>query len=142
VEVAAPPGRVWDALVRWLERPSSAVAERGAAVLGCEPRTATGRAGEEGSTIVGFGVERSVAPAELLLAGRHRFSRYSLQFLIDDLGAGRSRLRAVTRAEFPGVAGRAYRALVIGTRMHVLVVRRVLRGVSRRVESTPSPSSS
>jgi hypothetical protein len=136
VEVAAPPGRVWDALVRWLERPSSAVAERGAAVLGCEPRTTTGKAGEEGSTIVGFGVERSVAPAELLLAGRHRFSRYSLQFLIDDLGAGRSRLQAVTRAEFPGVAGRGYRALVVGSRLHVLAVRRILSAV--RVHSTRS----
>ena len=116
MEVDAPPERVWKTLVARQERPPSAVARRGAALLGCEPAT-------------GFGVERSVPPAELLLAGRHRFSRYSLQFLIDDLGGGRSRLRAVTRAEFPGIAGRAYRALVIGTGLHVVATRRLLSAV-------------
>jgi hypothetical protein len=136
--VAAPPAAVWEALVRWLDRPSSVVARRGAVVLGCEPAVQTGRAGEEGSTIVGFAVERSVPPADLLLVGRHRFSRYSLQFAIDDLAAGRSRLRAITRAEFPGAAGRAYRALVIGTRLHVVATRSLLAGVRQRVHSTRS----
>jgi hypothetical protein len=132
VEVAAPPADVWDALIWWVGRPSSAVTRNGAVVLGCVPAAQAGRAGEEGSTIPGFTVERSVAPAELLLVGRHRFSRYSLQFLVDELGPNRSRLRAVTRAEFPGVAGRAYRAMVIGTRFHVLGVRRILATVSVR----------
>jgi hypothetical protein len=46
----------------------------------------------------------------------------------------RTRLVAETRAEFPGVKGRAYRALVIDTRAHVLVVRRLLGTVAGRVE--------
>jgi hypothetical protein len=46
---------------------------------------------------------------------------------------------AETRAVFPGLKGRVYRALVIGTRLHVLAVRRVLGGVSRRVRSATAP---
>ena len=44
------------------------------------------------------------------------------------------RLGAEIRAEFPGAAGTAYRALVIGTRGHVLVTRSFLRSVRRRAE--------
>jgi hypothetical protein len=80
-------------------------------------------------------VARSEAPVELALEGSHRFSRYALILRIDDLG-GRSRLRAETRAEFPGPHGRVYRALVIGTRGHVLMVRRILGAVKRRAEHT------
>jgi hypothetical protein len=43
-------------------------------------------------------------------------------------------VRAETRAAFPGLQGRAYRALVIGTRGHVLAVRRLLRAVKARAE--------
>ena len=42
---------------------------------------------------------------------------------VERTGAG-TRLRAETRAEFPGARGRAYRALVIDSRFHVLAVRR------------------
>ena len=69
----------------------------------------------------------------LALEGRHRYSRYALTFRIDPDGDG-SRLSAETRAEFPGWAGRAYRAGVIGTRGHVVVVRRLLRSVKARAE--------
>jgi hypothetical protein len=44
------------------------------------------------------------------------------------------RLSAETRAEFPGRSGSAYRALVIGTRGHVLAVNSILRAVRRRAE--------
>jgi hypothetical protein len=70
----------------------------------------------------------------LALEGRHRFSRYALTFRIDDLGDGASRLRAETRAEFPGARGSVYRALVIGTRGHTLATRRMLNSVGRRAE--------
>ena len=43
-------------------------------------------------------------------------------------------LRAETRAEFPGVKGRAYKAMVIDTRMHVLLVRRILAAVKKQAE--------
>ena len=134
VEVAAGPERVWDALVRWVGRPPGRGSERFAALLGCRERGMNGMAGEEGSTIVGFRVVRSVRPAELALAGRHRFSDYSLTFEIDDLGDGRSRLRAITHAAFPGAVGRVYRALVIGTRGHVVAVRSILTSIRRRAE--------
>ena len=138
MEVAAGRERVWDSVVARMARPSGRPAEFGAALLGCRERETNGEAGEEGSTIVGFRVVRSLPPAELVLAGRHRFSDYSLGFLIDDLGGGRSRLRAITRAEFPGAKGRVYRALVIGTRLHVRAVRGILAGVRARAER-PAP---
>ncbi|MFE5907644.1 hypothetical protein ACFQ6B_00900 [Streptomyces wedmorensis] len=65
---------------------------------------------------------------ELALAGAHRFSTYSLVFRIEDLGDGRARLRAETRAAFPGMAGRIYRLLVIGSGGHAIGMRRMLAG--------------
>ena len=110
------------------------VSERFADLLGCDQRRASGPVQAPGSTVVGFRVARSEAPTELALEGAHRFSRYALIFRIDDLGGARSRLRAETRADFPGAHGRLYRALVIGTRGHVLAVRRILGAVRRRAE--------
>jgi hypothetical protein len=77
-----------------------------------------------GSAFPGFHVETAEAPSELGLAGRHRFSTYLLSFRLEDAGSGRTKLVAETRAAFPGLKGSAYRALVIGTRMHVLVTKR------------------
>jgi hypothetical protein len=71
---------------------------------------------------------------ELVLEGEHRFSRYALIFHLEALPAGRSRVRAETRAAFPGIRGGAYRALVIGTRAHVLVTKRLLHAVGTRAE--------
>lgn len=85
---------------------------------------------------MGFRVVRAEAPHELALEGEHRFSRYALTFRVDDLGPGRSRVRAETRAAFPGLKGATYRALVIGTRVHVLAVRRMLGAIRRRAERT------
>ena len=66
--------------------------------------------------------------------GEHRFSRYALVLTVTESSARVVRLGAETRAEFPGAAGTAYRALVIGTRGHVLVTRSFLRSVRRRAE--------
>ena len=103
-------------------------------LLGCEQTELAGEPGTVGSTFPGFRVAGSRAPAELALEGRHRFSRYRLTFRIEDLGDGRSRLRAETRADFPGMRGRLYRTLVIGTRGHVLMVRRMLAAIGDRAE--------
>ncbi len=70
----------------------------------------------------------------LALEGQHRFSRYGLVFRLEETKDERTLLRAETRAEFPGLKGRVYRALVIGTRGHVMVVNRMLRAVRRRAE--------
>jgi hypothetical protein len=135
IEIRAREDDVWEALLRVIPGsfgggPSS----RTARALGCAETEARGEVGTIGSTLPGFVVARSVRPATLALEGNHRYSRYALIFCIDRLGNGRSRLRAETRAEFPGRKGRAYRTLVIGSRGHVLVVKRMLSSVRRRAE--------
>jgi hypothetical protein len=90
-----------------------------------------------GSTLPGFAVAEAHAPERLALRGGHRFSRYALVFELDaagpgPAGVGHCNLRAQTWAEFPGLSGDVYRALVIGSGGHRLVVRRLLRDVARR----------
>jgi hypothetical protein len=70
----------------------------------------------------------------LVMEGRHRFSSYALIFRLEQVSAGRSRLRAESRAALPGLAGGVYRLLVIGTGGHVVVVRRLLSVIKRRSE--------
>lgn len=134
--VDAAPGPTWESLLRVAEASvSSGAAPRFARIVGCADTDPSGpRPLAEGSVLSGFHVETAVAPTELALAGSHRFSTYALIFRLDELGDGRTRVRAETRAEFPRLKGRVYRALVIGTRMHVLVTRRILGGVKRRAE--------
>jgi hypothetical protein len=137
VEIAAGPERTWEALVATLPRAfDTRLARRGARLLGCTDREAHGEPSMIGSTLPGFVVSRSVRPSTLALLGEHRFSRYALVFRIDELGSTRSRLSAETRAEFPGVSGRAYRALVIGTHGHVRAVRRILRAAQGRADGS------
>jgi hypothetical protein len=77
----------------------------------------------------GFEVLEETPPTRLLLAGEHPFSRYTLDFRLEPLPNGGSRLSAATHANFPGVPGRLYRLAVIGTGMHARVVRRMLEGL-------------
>jgi hypothetical protein len=79
----------------------------------------------------GFGIAETVAGTRLTLAGRHRFSRYTLVFELRDAAPDGTVLSATTRAAFPGARGQAYRALVIGTRAHVLATRHMLHAVRR-----------
>jgi hypothetical protein len=79
----------------------------------------------------GFRLEEATPPCRLSLKGRHLFAAYRLAFELDPDSAG-TRVRAVTWADFPGVHGRAYRALVIGTGAHRVVVRRMLRRIAAR----------
>ncbi|MEU7142009.1 hypothetical protein ABZ942_21335 [Nocardia sp. NPDC046473] len=66
----------------------------------------------------------------MALKGRHWFSKYALIFELDDEGANRTRIRAKTLANFPGPHGKIYRALVIGSGGHKIVVRRMLRQIA------------
>ncbi|WDF44560.1 hypothetical protein PBV52_07735 [Streptomyces sp. T12] len=121
--VAAQPDAVWRALADTVDhhfagRRTAAVAR----LLGCADR----------SPIPGFHVVTAVPGKELALAGSHRFSTYALIFRLEEAGAGRTRLRAETRAAFPGPAGRLYRLLVIETRGHAVAVRRMLTTVRER----------
>ena len=134
VEVAAPPSACWEALLATAGAMSDGAAEGAVAwLLGTEHRGRSGVPGESGSTIVGFEVAEAKAPRLLVLEGRHRFSRYRLTFTIVPAPGG-AVVAAVTHAEFPGLHGRAYRALVIGTRGHVLATQRILRSVKGRAE--------
>ncbi|HEU5106695.1 MAG TPA: hypothetical protein VFU11_12760 [Solirubrobacterales bacterium] len=135
VEIAAPPEVVWEALGRVAEGSfSSPAAARFARLLGCEPSAPAGpRPLAEGSAIPGFAVAHAEPGSELALAGRHRYSEYALVFRLEG-GEGTTRLRAETRARFPGAPGRLYRAGVIGTRVHVLVTLRLLGAVKQRAE--------
>ena len=134
--VAAPVDEVWRTLVETVDGGlggTAAVAY--ARLVGCADTAAAGpRPLGEGSTIPGFRVEAAVPGQELALAGRHRFSTYALTFRLDALDAGRTRVRAETRAAFPGPHGAAYRLLVIGTGGHAVGVRRLLAGIRRRAE--------
>jgi hypothetical protein len=134
-EIAADPEQVWEALAASLPRMlSTRRSVRFAQLLGCAFTESRGEPTAIGSTVPGFIVSRSIRPSVLALLGQHRFSRYALVFRIDRLGIGRSRLRAESRAEFPRVRGRLYRTLVIGSRAHVLAVRRMLGAIRRRAE--------
>jgi hypothetical protein len=136
-EVGAGPEATWDSLLRVAEGTvSSRAAEPLARLLGAADVGPSGpRPLVEGSAFTGFHVAGAVPERELALAGSHRFSRYSLIFRIEP-GDAETRLKAETRAEFPGLKGSVYRALVIGTRGHILVTRRILDSVRRRAERT------
>jgi hypothetical protein len=139
-EIAAPASVVWPALLRTVERMTAGgAAPRYARLVGCADTEVGGpRPLEVGSTFPGFHVAEMAPERLLVLAGSHHFSSYALCFRLEPLGGVRTRVVAETRAEFPGLKGRAYKAAVIGTRMHVLVVNRVLRQVARRVERAPA----
>lgn len=82
----------------------------------------------------GFVLDEARPPARFALKGRHWFAVYRWVFELDALdGSARTRLRATTWADFPGIRGKAYRALVIGTGGHRIVVRRTLKHVAAAV---------
>jgi len=136
IAIGATPDATWDSLLRVVEGSfATGASTRGARLLGCADTIASGpRPLAEGSVLPGFHVETADRPRELTIAGRHRFSDYALIFRLDEQGSTGTVLRAETRAAFPGLKGSAYRALVIGTRIHVLVTRRILSAAKRRAE--------
>lgn len=136
VIVGAPRERVWGALVSTLHGGlASSTPTSLRRLLHLVPAESRGDWRDDprvDDALPGFSVTEASAPERLALSGRHRFSNYALVFELDADGAGTCTLRAQTWAEFPGVTGRAYRALVIGSGGHRLVVRRLLREVAHR----------
>jgi hypothetical protein len=117
IRMVASRELVWTALQRYVvTSPRIAEGSPLARILGTEPRA-------------GFEVSESVPAERLTLVGRHRFSRYKLAFELTDATEGATQLRAQTYAAFPGVRGRVYHALVIGTRVHVVATNHVLRSI-------------
>jgi hypothetical protein len=130
VDTPAAPAEVWRAVVATFEHQSAGAAQY-ARLVGADPLHATGTMPELGAAVAGFRVAE-VHPGEmLLLTGRHRFSSYALQFVVQ-AHDGATRLHALTYATFPGLLGAAYRAVVITSGAHRLVVGRMLRGVVAR----------
>ena len=120
ITIPAPRDHVWSALRRQVD--SSLGVGGGSLVtrlLGTEPRA-------------GFEIDREVPGQQLSMAGRHRFSVYRLVFDLADIADEGTQLSARTYAEFPGRRGRAYRALVIGTGLHVVATKQILRSIRRR----------
>ncbi|MGB3473277.1 MAG: hypothetical protein WBA69_00665 [Mycobacterium sp.] len=117
LRIDAPRNRVWSALQRYVEAMLRGN-ERNPllAPLGLRPRA-------------GFAVAESVEQQRIVLAGQHRFSRYRLVFELTGDQAGATSLHAHSYAAFPGLHGGIYRALVIGTRMHVVATNYLLRGI-------------
>jgi hypothetical protein len=140
--VDAPPERVWDALAQvmrgWTERPLpkvfAGIGPLLARALACsDTERPTPGVGMPDST-VGFHAADSEPPVLVSFQGRHRFSRYALTFRIRPADVAGSVIEAETRAAFPGRGGRLYKQAVIGSRGHVLVVRRMLATVKRLAE--------
>ncbi|WP_055589091.1 SRPBCC family protein [Streptacidiphilus griseoplanus] len=131
--IDAPCEEVWRSLGEALDQAFSGPGATGyARLVGASPGRAAGpRPLAEGSALAGFRVVAADPGRELVLEGRHRFSRYTLTFRLERVGPARTRLSAESRAAFPGVAGAAYRGLVIGTGGHVVGVRRLLGAVRR-----------
>lgn len=117
VRVDAPRAAVWVGLQRYMESLLSG-AERNplVALLGPQPRA-------------GFDVAESVEQQRLSLVGRHRFSRYRLDFELSDKAGGGTCVHARSYAVFPGIHGRVYRGLVVGTGLHVVATNYMLRGI-------------
>lgn len=131
VTVPAPADAVWRALGASL--PRSRAAGLYAAAVGARDSRPLGDPLVAGSGVPGFSVREAVPRRRLVLTGRHRFSRYALVFDLEERD-GSTRLTARTRALFPGTGGRAYRALVIGSGAHRVLVRRWLRRIGAAAE--------
>jgi hypothetical protein len=85
---------------------------------------------------LGFVLDEARPPVRFGLKGRHLFAVYRWVFELDELDANaRTRLRAATWADFPGVHGKIYRALVIGTGGHRIAVRWTLKRIAVAVYS-------
>lgn len=134
VLVRAGADAVWRALGRSL--PSGAVARAGARLLGADPREGHGEPLTTGSAVPAFAVRSAHPGRALVLAGRHHFSVYALTFTLDR-EEGAVALVARTEARFPGLRGRAYRALVIGSGAHRGLTRRWLERVRVDAERHP-----
>jgi Protein of unknown function (DUF2867) len=78
----------------------------------------------------GFVLDEARAPRRFALKGRHPFAVYRWVFELDETGDdSHTRLRALTWADFPGIHGKVYRTLVIGSGGHRVAVRWTLNRV-------------
>lgn len=132
VFVAAPAGTVWRCLGSALGQPGTGRRVL-TMLLAAEPTRASGDVLTPNATLPGFSVQDAVPGDRIVLAGRHRFSEYTLVLTLTDWARG-TRLSALTYARFPGVRGELYRTVVLRSQGHRILLRRLLRGVRRAAE--------
>ena len=135
IVIVAPAEVVWDVALEMFGKSFSRTGARSfARLVGCDPAELSewDRPGV-GSSIPGFQIVQADAPHLLVLAGRHRFSRYGIVLRIEPVN-GRTTCRFESRAAFPGLHGRLYRFAVVGTHGHVVAVRRLLSAIRRTAE--------
>lgn len=101
VHIAAAPELVWEALGTVLPMGEGRLSRAVGLLLGLHPADRRGDPLTIGSTAPGFAVVRADVPTQLLLQGRHRFSRYALAFSLHR-AAGGTAVLAETRPSFPG----------------------------------------
>lgn len=132
--MGAPPAVVWEALLAAVPGTQSAALLRlWAVVWGADPAESNGLAPHViGAERPGFVVREVVPAATWAAAGTHRFASYQVVCRLAPSAPGGTRLTLETYARFPGRAGRCYRALVILTGAHALVMRCILWSLSRR----------
>ena len=135
IDVEAPAEATYAALFPTMESAlgskfSRSYCER----IGALETEAHGDLHHPGGTLPGFTVTRAIAPVMLALAGEHKYAKYAVVFRIDLLPGQRSRVRLETRAEFAAGKGKLYKAAVLGTRGHIIIVNRMLRSIKRRAE--------
>jgi Protein of unknown function (DUF2867) len=107
ISIDASPAEVWSALL---------------SVICRDPR--------DPSTVpFGFVLDEATELERLALKGRHPFAVYRWVFELDAEPGNHTRMRALTWAAFPGLHGKIYRALVIGTGGHRVAVRWTLNRV-------------
>jgi hypothetical protein len=136
IEITASPERVWAALEAVVTRAMGGGAWQRlyARIVGARDTEQTGHGLTVDATLVGFRVVGAAPPRDLRLEGAHRFARYAVRFWVEPAGSG-ARVGAITDADFPGLLGRGYRMLVIGSGGHALVVRSLLRAIKKRARS-------
>lgn len=78
----------------------------------------------------GFVLDEARPAERFALKGRHPFAVYRWVFELDHAEPHHTRLRAITWADFPGLHGKVYRSLVIGTGAHRVIVRWTLKRIA------------
>lgn len=85
----------------------------------------------------GFAIDECTPRQRLTLRGRHPFSVYKWIFELGELEPHRTRVRSQTWADFPGLHGKVYRALVIGSGGHAVAVRHMLKRIAGHLRPRP-----
>ena len=79
---------------------------------------------------IGFVLDDATPPERFALKGTTPVLGLQAGVRAGRRGAAAHPTGAATWAEFPGVAGKVYRALVIGSRAHRVAVRRMLKRIA------------